>query len=174
MPIIIEETNHQNLLMKMGTLFDVDFETGEFFWISPPKYHKDLIGKRAGCIQPSHNGKLYWVIQIDGIKYRRGRLMFLLTHGCFPSPCLDHINGNSLDDRPSNIREATITQNAWNHKTRKRKIKLPMGVRNTKNGNYEARISCNKKQIHLGCYHTPEEAHTVYMSKRKELYADFS
>jgi len=174
MPIIIECDDNKELLNKIESMFRIDFEKGAFYWERPPKFHNDMIGKEAGCIQPTHNGKAYWVIQINGVKYRRGRLMFLVLYGRFPYPCLDHINGDSLDDRPLNIREATVMQNAWNHKKRNRKIKLPMGVRNTKNGRYEARISCNKKQIHLGCYSTPEKAHSIYMVKRKELYADFS
>jgi len=159
---------------RVNELFYYDLMEGKLYWKQPSKYHKDLTNKEAGVRQASRGGKFYWVIQIDGVKYRRGRLIFFIIYGRLPYPCLDHINGNSLDDRMANIREATVMQNCWNHKAYNRRIKLPLGVRNVKSGNYEARISCNGKQIHLGCYPTPKEAHAVYMEKRKELYANFS
>ena len=148
--------------------------TGELFWVKPNKYHKDLIGKLAGSAQASHNNKFYWVIQINEKKYKRGHLVYFLTHGEWPKPCLDHINGNSLDDRPENLRKATITENAWNHKSRKRRIDLPMGVRVNCSGRFSARIAYKGKQIHLGAFDTPQDASNIYQLKRKELYGQFA
>lgn len=156
-------------------LFDVDIETGRLYWRAPSKYHREKAGMEAGNEQPSRNNKIYWVVSINGRKYRRGRLIFCILHDRFPEPCLDHINGNSLDDRPCNLREATITENAWNHKTRRRRIPLPMGVRLIPHsGRFEARISHHGKQFHLGAFDTPEEAAAVYQLKRKVLYGDFA
>lgn len=150
-----------------------NFETGTMVWHSPSKYHREKQGRNAGCA--GYCGKPYWMIKIDGRRYRRGRLMFLAKFGRFPHPCIDHINGDSLDDRLCNLREATVQQNAWNHKPHSRRIQLPMGVRLIPgSGNYQARISCNKKQYHLGSYPTPEEAHLVYLAKRKEFFGDFA
>jgi hypothetical protein len=108
--------------------------TGQFYWINPPKRHPDLLNKEAGCSQKSRGNKNYWVIKLNGKKYKRGHLVYFLIHGEWPKPCLDHINGNSLDDRPENLRKATITENNWNQKTRKRTINLPIGVRVTLRG----------------------------------------
>lgn len=149
-------------------------ETGEFFWIKPSKHHPDLLGKIAGGARVSRSNKKYWVIKLNGKAYKRGRLVYLVTHGKWPKPCVDHINGNSLDDRPENLRQATIMENCWNHKSRKRKLSLPMGVRTNTTGNYSARITVNKKQIHLGCFKTIEEAQSVYQVARKEMYGQFA
>lgn len=149
--------------------------SGKFFWRRPHKYHAEKFGTEAGCARRGRNNKFYWYIRIDGKTYKRAHLIFCVTHGHFASPCIDHINGNSLDDRPCNLREATVTENAWNHKGRARRHQLPMGVRLIpKSGRYQARISCNKKQIHLGAFDTPEEAHGVYLAKRKELFGEFA
>jgi hypothetical protein len=147
--------------------------TGEFFWIKPNKHHRDLTNTLAGC-PAAKNNKYYWVIQINGKKYKRGHLVYFLTHGEWPKPCLDHINGNSLDDRPENLRKATITENAWNHKNRKRRIDLPMGVRVNCSGRFSARIAYKGKQIHLGAFDTPQDASNIYQLKRKELYGQFA
>ena len=149
-------------------------ETGEFFWIKPSKYHLDLLGKIAGGARNSRRNKKYWVIKLNGKTYKRGRLVYLVTHGKWPEPCVDHINGNSLDDRPENLRQATIMENSWNHKCRKRKLSLPMGVRTNPTGTYSARIAVNKKQIHLGYFKTIEEAQSVYQAARKEMYGQFA
>lgn len=152
----------------------LDKETGRFFWINPPKKHPDLFGKEAGYLNINKTGKNYWVIQIDGKKYKRSHLVFYFTNGYWAKPCIDHINGDSTDDRPSNLREATIRENAWNHKKRARRIQLPIGVRNLASGKFSARIGYCGKQIHLGSFQSPDEASAAYQSKRKELYGQFA
>ena len=149
-------------------------ETGEFFWIKPSKHHPDLLGKIAGGARANKSNKKYWVIKLNGKAYKRGRLVYLVIHGKWPEPCVDHINGDSTDDRPSNLREATIMENAWNHKKRARRIQLPIGVRNIASGKFQARIGYCGKQIHLGAFQSPNEASAAYQSKRKELYGQFA
>ena len=145
---------------------------GVFYWIDPPMNHSNLLGEEAGAIR---NGvKKYYVIQIDGSKYSRGRLAFLYMTGRWPQDCIDHINGNSLDDRWLNLREATITQNAWNHKGRTKKSDLPMGVRVNSSGTYSARIGFNKKQIQIGTFETLEKAHHAYLKAREKYFGTFA
>jgi len=159
---------------EIEALFTVDLEGGRLFWRVPSKYHAEKVDQEAGGPALSQSGKYYWVVSINGRKYKRAHLIFCLAHGRFPVPMADHKNGDSLDDSPSNLRDATATQNAWNHKKRKRRIALPMGVRATKAGTFEARIGFHKTQIHLGAFATPEAAHAVYLSKRSELYGEFA
>jgi hypothetical protein len=109
--------------------FSVDYERGQLFWKSVSKYHCARNGREAGYARDSHTGKKYWVIRWNGKSYKRGHIIFFLGHDRWPSPCLDHINGDSLDDRPENLREATFTENAWNHRKRAKRSALPMGVR---------------------------------------------
>ena len=152
----------------------LDAETGKLFWIQPPKRHPDLIGKEAGCLQKGRENKNYWVVQVDGKKYKRSHIVFYLANGYWAIPCIDHINGNSTDDRPTNLRQATSTQNAWNHKKRARRIQLPIGVRKLVSGKFQARIGYFGKQIHLGSFQSPDEAAAIYQLKRKELYGQFA
>jgi hypothetical protein len=158
---------------RLLELMDFDAEAGSFTWKGKPHPRNKHAGKKAGTTVIS-NGKTYWQIKIDGKYYKRGRLVFFLTHGRMPMPCVDHRDGDSLHDVPDNLREATVTQNAWNHPPHKRRIQLPMGVRTISSGRFQARINYNKKQIHLGAYDTPEEAHEVYMAKRRELFQEFA
>jgi hypothetical protein len=154
--------------------FIVDFDNGVILWKTPPKHHKELLMKNAGTCQRNKNGKEYWLIRIMGKGYRRGHLIFFAYHGRFAFPCIDHINGNSLDDRLENVREASILENAWNHKSRKKKSKLPMGVRIAQSGRFVSRIGYKSKLITIGTFNTVDEAHASYIQKRKELYGEFS
>jgi hypothetical protein len=155
--------------------FKADLTTGRLLWIRPPWNHPRLRGQEAGHARPSCNGRFYWIIQVDGEKHRRSHLIFRIVHGRWPRREIDHVDGNSLNDRPDNLREATHTENAWNHGIFKRRIPLPLGVRHTpSSGRYQARISFHGVQLHLGAFSTPTEAHQVYLAKRKELYGEFA
>lgn len=152
--------------------FDFDLENGKIYWKNVSKHHNKLNGKEAGMAIKSRNNKYYWVIKLNGKAYKRSRLIYFYVNGYFPHPCIDHIDGNSLNDKPSNLRQATVTQNSWNHKGRKKKSNLPMGIR--KQGNkYVARISYNKKQITIGSFDDIKTANAAYENKRIELYGNF-
>ena len=149
-------------------------DDGTLTWLQPGKYHTDLVGTEAGSVMPTHAGKAYWGVQILGRKFKRSRIVFCLTHGRWPEQQIDHINGNSLDDRPCNLREATPTQNAWNHKGRAKKSPLPMGVRQAVSGRYVARISVNKKPITIGTFDAPESAAIAYQAARATHFGEFA
>ena len=153
---------------------DYNLETGEMVWIKPNKYHNELIGRPAGGVQCTGSNKAYWNISLMGKKYKRSRLAWLWMTGRFPKNCIDHKDGNSLNDKWENLREATITQNAWNHKKRKRKCALPMGVRETANGKYLARIGYLKKQFTIGTFETVEEAQSAYLKEREKRFGEFA
>ena len=164
----------EEVLAWLAARFVIDPDHGSMVWVVPPKNHPRMLGREAGSLRPNRAGKVYVHIKKDRRVFKRGWLIFLWVHGRWPTACLDHIDGNSTNDRISNLRDATVTENAWNHKRRARRIPLPMGVRRLRAGRFEARIGFNKKQLHLGSFETPEEAHRVYVAKRRELYGQFA
>lgn len=158
---------------KILSRLSVDMETGIARWLDATKHHRNLVGEVAGGPRRNRNGKHYWVIKIDGIAYKRAQIVLFLKTGTWPNEMVDHRNGDSLDDSPTNLRHATATQNAWNHQKRSKKTDLPMGVR-FMSGRFQARIACHKKMHHIGCFDTPEEAREAYLAKRKELFGEFA
>lgn len=158
---------------QLGRMFRLNAD-GSLTWLSISKYHAEKVGTEAGTPMPTHAGKAYWGVQINGRKAKRSHIVFCLTHGRWPEGQIDHINGNSLDDRPCNLREATVTQNAWNHKRRAKTSPTPMGVRRWTDSRFQARIAVNKKQISLGVFKTAEEASVAYQRARREYFGEFA
>lgn len=166
----------------MPTIIDVErvrsvlrlHKDGVVFWSAPSKHHKYLYGKVAGNKSANPAGKAYWVIQVDGRKFRRSWIVFCLTHGHWPSDQIDHIDGDSLNDRPENLREATPTQNAWNHKRRAKRSPLPMGVRAAASGRFVARIAVNKQLITIGTFNSSTQASSAYLTARRVHFGDFA
>jgi len=147
---------------------------GDLCWRRPTKHHPRLVGNLAGSLARTDSGKYYCLVQIDGVKYRRSHVVFCLFNGRWPTEQIDHINGDSLHDRPENLREATPTQNAWNHKTRRKKSPLPMGVRIAVSGRYVARIAVNKRQITIGSFDSPDAASLAYQAARLRHFGVFA
>lgn len=151
----------------------VDCEAGRCFWRDPTKYHKDLFGKEAGRARTS-GGQAYWVIKLNGIPYKRSQIVLTVATGMWPSQVVDHVNGDKLDDRSVNLRHATVMQNNWNHKTRRKKASTPMGVRALPSGRFQARIAFMHRQIAIGTFPSYTEAEAAYQTKRKELFNDYA
>jgi hypothetical protein len=91
---------------------------------------------------------------------------------CGLSPFIDHINGNTLDNRRSNLRASTNRQNQWNQK-RVRGI-IPFKGVTFENGGYRSRIRVNGKKKSLGIFKTAIEASNAYNKASLELHGSYS
>jgi len=76
---------------------------------------------------------------------------------------IDHINRNPLDNRKSNLRKCTKSQNKKNRTSSGKSKYLGVSVINTKQGIfYTAQISIDKKQTYLGRFKNEKEAALCY------------
>jgi hypothetical protein len=89
---------------------------------------------------------------------------------------VDHINGDGLDNRRSNLRLATVSQNQANRK--RLNANNTTGYRgvtyNKGNRRWLAQIQHEGIQMHLGYFTTPEEAARAYDQKAEELFGEFA
>ena len=155
--------------------FRLDRSTGKLIWRKPPPEHTEKIGAEAGytCTGKGKN-KSYWQVRLGGKTYKRARVVYLIEHGQWPSPCVDHINGDSLDDRPENLRAATYRQNAQNQMPRQNKASgLPQGVSPYK-GKFRAQIQIDGKRRVIGQFDNPENASAAYQTARKEAFGEYA
>lgn len=87
--------------------------------------------------------------------------------------CVDHRDGNSLNNSRSNLRLATYGENLRNTKARPNLTRFK-GVKRTSSGRYQARIHINYREIYLGTFDTPEEAHEAYKDAAVEHFGEFA
>jgi len=88
---------------------------------------------------------------------------------------VDHINGNKLDNRKSNLRLATHAQNLRNQKTRRTTKTGFRGVDFRPNrGKYRARVAVDGKNMHIGTFSTAIEAHAAYSKVAVQVHGAFA
>lgn len=88
---------------------------------------------------------------------------------------IDHINSNGLDNRRSNLRLATHTENIRNSRMRVTNTSGYKGVhRHKKSGRWIAKIRAGGKQMTLGYYDTPQEAHAAYAIAAEKMHGEFA
>jgi hypothetical protein len=86
---------------------------------------------------------------------------------------VDHINGNGLDNRRSNLRLATHAQNSVNRINFRKSKRGFIGVYRAKK-RWQAMINTEQGHIHLGSYTTPEEAAKVRDAAAFAKYGEFA
>ncbi len=127
-------------------------------------------GSKAGWI----DGEGYRKLRVLGNEYRASRLAFFYVTGKWPKNHIDHKNLARPDNRWTNLREATWSQN--NHHS----IQEP-GASGFRGATYHApskqwraRIQVQGRRLHLGLFDTPEEAHAAYCRAAEKYFGEFS
>ena len=139
-----------------------------------------------------HINEYKWYVSTDGkkqryyavtglgsknTKVRMHRFIWELVNGPIPKKMdIDHVSRDTLDNRLSNLRLATRSQNNINSKVRSDNTSGFKGVFYVKGRKspYWAYIWANKKRIGLGMYKTAEEANQAYQQAAKKHYKDFA
>lgn len=107
-----------------------------------------------------------WCLQSKGYLCSRiGGKAVLLHQLVLPVPSgmtIDHINGDKLDNRKSNLRIATYSQNCQNTGPKKSNTSGFKGVSRHGSHRWRATIMVNGKTVHLGSFETTEEAALAY------------
>lgn len=130
--------------------------TGEF---------TNLTGSSIGWV--ASNG--YRTIRYQGKDYRAHRLAWYLTYGVWPLGDIDHINKDKLDNRITNLREATRSQNMQNCN---RKVHGCRGVRKV-GSKWKVQVWLGTKFKYYGYYTDYNEACEVSRKAHKELHKEF-
>ncbi len=148
--------------------------TGEFRWKSRQgntRHDRMFNSKHAGDIAGRLNERGYYVIPIDGEKFQAHRLAWVYVTGQQPTGIVDHGNGETADNRWSNLRLATPTQNransAANNSTGLKGVKR----HHNKFLAYAGPFGTNR---YLGSFDTAEEAHQAYQRRALELYGEYA
>jgi len=158
------------LLEWVNEFLDYDRDSGVFTWRKNLGKHSHLVGQKAG----SKTALGYIDISVRNKPIRAHKIAWLVVYGCLPE-IIDHINRDKTDNRISNLRIASKSQNARNRSLQKKKNNLPMGVTYYKNNRWQARImGPNKKRLHLGMFGCPIIAGEAYKKAQKEICGEFA
>jgi hypothetical protein len=129
-------------------------------------------GREAGVIQVGRTGNLRCKITLSPHTLRRYQVVWAMHRGEWVD-LIDHVNRDSLDDRMENLRLASPGQNAANARKHRDNSSGYKGVFWRKDiQKWFARIRVDGKNLHLGVFDDPEQAHEAYKeAARKEMGA---
>lgn len=155
-------------ITELKRLLEYNPETGIFTWKVNRKGSKGM-GSQAGSVNTHHkNNKRYIFIHTLGKQWRAHRLAWLFMKGEECENQIDHINGNGLDNRWSNLRETNHQGNSRNMRLRPNSKSGCTGVRWYKpTSKWVASIHVEGKNKHLGLFTDLSEA--IKVRKNAEI-----
>jgi hypothetical protein len=163
-------------------ILNYDPATGAFRWLPrPQKYFQNssewrrwntrYAGTPAGHTMPDG----YLRIFIDRRGFLGHRLAWLLSHGEPVPPVLDHIDGDTRNNRLSNLRAADYAGNLANaatHRDSTTGIKGVFRIKSTRR--FMAYITKNRQRYHIGVYDTLEEAAEARRNAADQMHGKFA
>jgi hypothetical protein len=161
--------------MDQITLKDLfEYRDDNLYWKEyPSKFNHFDITKPAGWI---NNFEGYRYIRFDGKNHSAHRLIWVYHYGEIPKGLtIDHKNHITNDNRLENLRLATRNQQVHHRRLGKNNKSGFKGVTWHKfSGRWRARIGVNGKQIFLGYFDCPKEAHAAYCRAADEYHDEFA
>jgi hypothetical protein len=121
-------------------------------------------------VEGSKLNRRYWAIHYNGRYYMKHRVIYALKNGPFYSH-IDHIDRDTNNNSPSNLRLCTQGLNVANARMRSDNTTGFMGVIWHKSSRkWQAQTMFNGKRVHIGLYTDKKEAALAYNHKLEELF----
>jgi len=153
-------------------------DTGVFIWKKRQgidretrRWNSRYYGKVAGYkrVDKGVSSTRYIVVSIADRPFLAHRLAFLYMTGNFPEDKIDHINGNSLDNRWVNLRAVTVLENNRNKRLPRNNTSGVVGVYWHKwHRKWNAMISVGGRLISLGYFTDMADAVVVRRNAERE------
>ena len=159
----IEYDNYYELILK-NTFFEEVARTK----IDKEDFEK--VHKYKWYCHQYDSGKQYCQGTLEnGIKIRLHQFVLGIKHNELQGQVIDHINGDSLDNRKANLRIVSQHDNMRNIKPQNTMVGIRVHTNKDGTVRYSARITHNYQTISLGTYNTLEEAQEA-RRKAKERF----
>jgi len=147
-----------------------EYRDGKLYWRQPSNPKKTPVGSLAGTI----HAKGYIHIQYKRKIYKAHRLIYLMFYGYLPN-IVDHIDGNTANNHPDNLRSATLSGNAQNAKIRRDNIS---GFKNVcwhkRLNKWGVSLAVSGKLRHFGYFDDLELAAFVASEVRDKYHGEFA
>lgn len=166
----IELMKRKESVVSVNELMEyLKYSDGKLIWIKS-RSNRTPVGSEAGSMHKSG----YKVFGFFGFDFKVHRVIWAISNGKWPEMYVDHINGNTSDNRIENLREASTCENTRNMKKPSHNTSGIKGVGFCKQtGKYTAWIWVNNKKIWLGRHATKEEARKAYLEASNHYHGDF-
>lgn len=120
-------------------------------------------GKKGAPALACVNSNGYYFGRLQGRGLLAHRAVFALLHGYLPEE-IDHLDGNRLNNAPSNLRAVTRCENQHNQRR-------ATGVcQDKRTGKWRAQIRLKGVRYYLGMYTTEQEARAAYVLAKKVMH----
>lgn len=164
--------NEKHTPEKIKQVFRYDEETGNIYWkIKPYCRSKVKIGDLAG----SQDSRGYVSVRYQKIRYAAHRLIWCMFYNEWPKRLIDHKDLNPSNNKISNLRLATFSENAQNSNLSVKNNSGVKGVSFDKLKNkWIAKININLECVYRKSFLLLEEATHAVRLKRIELHKEFS
>lgn len=154
---------------ELKTVIRYDAETGLLWWTARVA-NNVFAGDEAGAT----DGQGYKHFQYKGVHYPCHQVAWAFSHGAWPKHGVDHEDADRGNNRLTNLREATQSQNSANRRLGQNNKAGLKGVRERRSsGRWEANIWLGKS-VYLGTFDTKEEAHAAYVVAAKVNFGEFA
>jgi HNH endonuclease len=153
---------------RVRELFNYEPETGLLTWLVSTGNN----GVRIGDVAGSRCGR-YVQVQVYEQFYSVHWLVWLWMTGCWPAPEVDHRDGDPLNNRWANLREATRSQNTANTVTRGRSGVKGVYWKETRR-KWEAAITVHGERHSLGLFNNLWDARVAYIIAATEAFGPFA
>ena len=155
-------------------MIEIPLTQGQVALIDDEDY--DLVSQYKWYARWDPHTKSFYAV--TNIRKPNGKRTVLLMHRLIMNAKkgeqVDHINHNTIDNRKSELRLCTQSQNQHNRGCNSKNSSGYKGVCWRKaRQKWQAQIVLNGEKIYLGCFQTPEEAHSAYCKAAQELHGDF-
>lgn len=172
--LTLKSRNYPHTPEQIAKELSVD-ENGVLWWRR--KISTRSMKKPVGYIdfQGKNKIKPYIRFHLNKVAYKRSVVVFCLYHGRWPDAdkVIDHIDGNSLNDHPTNLREISQRENLSTSSLRSDNTSGFKGISFVPRLNkYQAYLHKNGKKINGGHYNTKEEA--IHARLKLELKYELS
>lgn len=154
-------------------LWSYDRATGIVRWrVRPNPNSRRRAGDRAGTVSIS-KGYARRQITWRGRIYKEHRLIWLLVTGEWPKRNPDHRNGDGCDNRWSNLRPASQSQNMMNQGVSARNVSGYKWVRTLRDYDRARPYQACVGGVALGNFSCPRRAHAVAAAYAKKQHGAF-
>lgn len=161
---------------------DFRYDDGKIFWMPRPRdrfatnrahatWNARYADTEAGTLSMHTDPRVK--VNYGGACIYRYQIVWALHHDEWIDQ-IDHEDTNPTNDRIENLRPSTHSTNGGNSKRRLDNTSGYKGVYEVKRtGGYVAQITFQQKNIYLGYFRDPREAHAAYVEASKRYFKEF-